>query len=302
MGGHLTLSLLEKGHWVRVLDRDPGLRRMAGNERLELVEGRVEDRSLVEEAVKGIEVVVHLAWSFSDDPLVLLESDLKGHAILLEAALSAGVSHFFYASTAVVYGKPVHPPLTEESPCLVEDARKPFYGIAKLTAEKLALAFWKTKGLPTTIFRFWWSYGKAIGGRHLRDIMNLALTGQPLAVPEGAGGSFLHLDDLTDAVLLTAGKGEAFGEVFNLATVYLEWRDVAGIVTEVTGSSSPLEVVSQKEWRGPRFLADSWDLSTEKVQRFGYRPLPSAAARQGLKEAFTALSEEMRRSAETQKT
>src|SRR3990172_6480970 len=108
-------------------------------------------------------------------------------------------------------------------------------------AEKLALAYWKLKGLPVVVFRFWWSYGKTIGGRHLRDMITLAQTGQPLTVPEGAGGSFLDHDDLAHALLLAKAGGSfldhddlahalllavqeqaSIGQIFNLATVYLE--------------------------------------------------------------------------------
>ena len=177
MGQALTLSLLEKGHPVRVLDKKADVLHSLGHKNLELIKGEVEDLSVVNGAVKGIDVIVHLAWSFSDDPGELLASDLKGHILLLDAAVAEKISHFFYTSTAVVYGKPIKSPITEEDPCLVEEARKPFYGIAKLMAEKLSLAYFRTKGLPVTIFRFWWSYGEEIGGRHLRDLIKLAQAG-----------------------------------------------------------------------------------------------------------------------------
>jgi UDP-glucose 4-epimerase len=242
----------------------------------------------VREAVKGIDVMVHLAWSFSDDPMELLTSDLKGHILLLDAAAAEKISHFFYTSTAVVYGRPIKFPITEEDPCLVEEARKPFYGIAKLAAEKLSLAYFKTKGLPVTIFRFWWSFGEEIGGRHLRDLIKLALAGEPLMVPEGAGGSFLHLDDFTNAILLAAQKQNTLGEIFNLSTLYLSWEEVAQIIIEVTHSPSLLEVIPAGEWRGPAFLADIWELSTDKAERlFTYRStLSHPLARQKLKEAI----------------
>jgi len=235
-----------------------------------------------------VDAVIHLAWSFSDDPIELFESDLKGHAVLLEACVEAKVSRLFYASTAVVYGKPVHHPITEESPCLVEEARKPFYAVAKQTAERLALVYWKTKGLAVTIFRFWWSYGKKIGGRHLRDMITLAATGKPLTVPAGAGGSFLDHDDLTHALLLAMNRQESIGETFNLATVYLAWKEIAEMVIALTGSSSSLEVIPPREWKGAPFLADAWELSTFKAESLiGYRSLFSpTTARQRLKEAI----------------
>ena len=268
VGKPLVLSLLEKGHTVRVLDKKADQLQSLEHKNLELIKGEIEDLSVVKEAVKGIDVIVHLAWSFSDDPMELLASDLKGHILLLDAAVAEKISHFFYTSTAVVYGKPIKSPITEEDPCLVEEARKPFYGIAKLMAEKLSLAYFKTKGLPVTIFRFWWSYGEEIGGRHLRDLIKLAQAGQPLMVPEGAGGSFLHLDDLTNAILLAIQKPKTFGEIFNLSTLFLSWEEVARIIIEVTDSSSPLEVIPSKEWKGPPFLADIWELSTERPKEF----------------------------------
>jgi UDP-glucose 4-epimerase len=288
VGQALTAFFIEKGHDVRVLDKEADRLRSMGPKNLKLVKGRIEDPAIVKEAVKGVDVIIHLAWSFSDNPIELLESDLKGHIILLDEAVAAKVSHFIYTSTAVVYGKPVRIPITEEAPCLVEEARKPFYGAAKLMAEKVSLAYFKTKGLPVTIFRFWWSYGEEIGGRHLRNLIKLARTGEPLMVPKGAGGSFLHLDDLTNAILLAIQKQEVFGEIFNLSTLFLTWEEVARIIIEVTHSSSPLEVIPPKEWKGPPFLADAWELSTGKAERlFAYRSVLShLTARQSLKEAI----------------
>jgi UDP-glucose 4-epimerase len=288
VGQALTRSLLEKGHSVRVLDKKTDQLQSLKRRNLELIKGGIEDPSAVSGAVKGIDVMVHLAWSFSDDPMELLASDLKGHLLLLDAAAAEKISHFFYTSTAVVYGKPVKSPITEEDPCSVEDARKPFYGIAKLTAEKLLLAYFRTKGLPLTIFRFWWSYGEEIGGRHLRDLIKLAQAGEPLTVPKEAGGSFLHLDDLMNAIWLALKKPETFGEIFNLSTLFLSWEEVARIIIEVTNSSSSFEVIPAKEWMGAPFLADPWELSTGKAERvFGYRPtLFPSEARQRLKEAI----------------
>jgi len=158
----------------------------------------------------------------------------------------------------------------------------------QLTAEKFLLAYFRSKALPVTIFRFWWSYGEEIGGRHLRDLIKLAQAGEPLTVPDDAGGSFLHVDDLTNALLIALQKPETFGEIFNLSTLFLSWEEVARIIIEVTNSSSPLEVIPAKEWKGAPFLADAWKLSTAKAERvFGYRPtLSPSEARQRLKEAI----------------
>jgi len=294
VGRDLTGSLLREGHRVRVLDKQAGTVSPIQDKKLEWIQGRLEDIRLVQGALEGVDIVIHLAWSFSDDPVELLDSDLKGHLVLLDACVAAKVTRLFYASTAVVYGKPVHPPITEEAPCLVEDARKPFYAVAKLTAEKLALTYGKMKGLPVTVFRFWWSFGKKIGGRHLRDMISVAQAGKPLLVPGGAGGSFLDHDDLTHALLLSVQRQESIGQILNLATIYMEWHDIAQMIIEAADSSSLVEVIPAREWKGAQFLADSWELSTAKAGRLiDYRSLFSAAmARQRLQKALARCCEE----------
>lgn len=290
VGRDLSASLAAMGHRVRVLDKRGGVVRGA-----ETIQGSVEDAPLVRHALEGVDSVIHLAWSFSDAPIELLQHDLKGHVVLLEACVAAKVARLFYTGTAVVYGKPLETPITEDSPCLVEDARKPFYAIAKLAAEKLALAYGKTKGLPVTVVRFWWSYGDKIGGKHLRDMLALAQSGEPLEVPGGAGGSFLDHEDLTHALLLAGRQDRSIGQVFNLATLYLEWPELARMILRVTDSSSKLEVVPAREWRGAQFLSERWELSAAKAERlFGYRSLCSpSTARQRLEQAIARYREEL---------
>lgn len=296
VGLEITLSLLAKGHYVKVLDKDISSIEHLQYDNLEKIESRIEDPAVLRSSIQDVDIVVHLAWSFSNDPFVLMEEDIKSHLMILEESVAAKVSHFFYTSTAVVYGKPVSVPVTEESPCLVEEARKPFYGIVKLTAEKFCLAYWKMKGLPVTIFRFWWAFGRVIGGRHLRDMIKTATLNNPIFIPENSGGSFLHTEDLVNAILKATCRKETFGEIFNLSTVYLEWKDVAHIIKEVTGSSSSVSIIPSNAWKGPEFFKDIWDLGTEKAVRlFNYSSLfsPSEAVK-ALKEAISACYRKMK--------
>ena len=70
------------------------------------------DAELLDNVLFGMDIVIHLAWSFSDDPRVVFAEDIKRHVNLLEAASSSKVSHFIYASTATVYGRAVDHPVT----------------------------------------------------------------------------------------------------------------------------------------------------------------------------------------------
>ena len=273
VGRELVADLLTRGHRVVILDKGLGAGEPPAHPRLELVAGSVEDEAAVAKASRGAEVIVHLAWSFSDDPQELLEQDLQGHLLLLDAAREQGTRHFLYTSTAVVYGKPVQVPIDEDHPLLVLEARKPAYGMAKEYAEKLTLLAAKTDGLPITIFRFWWAFGEAIGGRHLRDMLKTAAAGQPVVVPADCGGSFLGIEDFDRAVELALLNPKSFGRTFNLASAYVTWEEVARMVVEVTGASSPIEVVPRSAWTGAAFLADRWELDDRRVrEELGLKP------------------------------
>ena len=272
-GRVLTAALLGRGYEVRVIDKDVEPLRPLGGKGLTLFPAGVEDRDALKSALDGVDAVVHLAWSFSEDPLVVLEQDLRGHIYLLEEMASRNVRHLIYASTAVVYGKPRYSPIDEEHPLRVEEARKPLYGIAKAAAEKLCLMYGKTKGPPATVVRFWWAYGDEIGGKHLREMLKTASAGTPLEVPGDSGGSFLHMADLAQGVNRCLFNPQAYGRTFNFATVYVTWEAVAEMVRDVTGSRSKVRRIPREEWKGAAFLSDPWELSDSSARELlGYRP------------------------------
>jgi UDP-glucose 4-epimerase len=295
-GRYLTASLLERGHEVRVIDKHLESLQPLRDKRLTLIQAGVEDRDALKGAVAGVDAVLHLAWSFSEDPLEVLEQDLRGHIYLLEEVASQKVRHLLYASTAVVYGKPRYSPIDEEHPLRVEEARKPLYGIAKAAAEKLCLMYGKAKGVPATVFRFWWAYGEEIGGKHLREMLKTASTGDPLEVPDGSGGSFLHMADLAQGLDKCLFNPVSYGRTFNFCTVYVTWKEVAEMVRDVTGSRSGIRCIPRAEWKGAAFLSDPWELSDAAAREIlGYRPMDAAGAKASLKAAISNCWEAMRR-------
>jgi UDP-glucose 4-epimerase len=289
VGRGLIPALLEHGHRVVGLDKETGVERTIAHPRFSCVQGAIEDPAAVAQVVAGVEAIVHLAWSFSDDPRVLVEQDLRGHALLLEAAARHTVSHFVYASTAVVYGKPSRVPVDENHPLNVLAARKPAYGVAKEFAEKLVLLAGKAD-MSSTVVRFWWAFGDEIGGRHLREMLRTSAEGKPVMVPADCGGSFLSQDDFNLAVEAILRRPAAAGRVFNLASAYVAWEEVARMVVEATGSSAPVEVVPAKEWKGAAFLADRWELDDRRIRAaLGFTPCrDGSGVRAALRQAIGA--------------
>jgi UDP-glucose 4-epimerase len=302
VGRGLIPALLASGHQVVGLDTNAGVERAIAHPRFVFLQGGVEDPEAVERAVAGVEAVVHLAWSFSDDPRVLVERDLCGHALLLEAARTQGVRHLVYTSTAVVYGKPVRVPVDEDHPLNVLAARKPAYGIAKQCAEHLILLAGQDDRVSATVLRFWWVFGEEIAGRHLREMLKAAAAGQPLSVPADCGGSFLTQEDFNAAVALVLDRPATGGRIFNLASAYVTWDEVARIVVEIVGGRGGVAAVPRAEWHGAPFLADRWELDDRRIRDgLGFKAGRDpggvrAALRQAIGQTWKSLQEKERTS------
>jgi UDP-glucose 4-epimerase len=275
VGKHLIGDFSKRGHEVVVLDQAP---KTQGMERpsITYVQGNLVDVALVNEVVQGMDVVINLAWSFSDEPHTIFEEDIKGHLYLLEAASSSGVKHFIYTSTATVYGRAVSHPVTESHPCLIGDARKPLYALGKYTAEELCRFYHKEQNLPVTIFRFWWAFGENVGGRHLRDLVKKSLKRQPLEMVHGAGGAFVTMSDLGSAIISAITRPASIGEVYNVGSLFLRWEEIGEMVINLTQSTSALQLVPSNQWQGAAFLNEVWDLSWEKAEKdLGFNPCHS---------------------------
>jgi len=278
VGVHLAKYFLDCGFGVKVYDLKDEVPKALGRKLSGYFRGDLADKKRVEEALQDGDIVINLAWSFAEDPYTIFEGDIKGHLNLLEIACKLGVRQFIYTSTATVYGQAVIHPVSEVHPCLLEEARKPLYALGKFTAEKLCLIYQRERGLPVTIFRFWWAFGEQIGGRHLRNLIKRALENQPLEMVSGAGGTFVTMADLAEAMRLAMGNPRAAGQIYNVGSLFLTWEEIGAMIIDLTGSRSSVKLITSDQWEGPAFLNEVWDLSWDKAAReLGYRPQRTAA-------------------------
>jgi UDP-glucose 4-epimerase len=283
VGRALSAYLRGRGHAVTIFDKAAWP--VNGNaERLTAIRGDLQDKALVLDAVRAADVVVNLAWSFSDEAATVFCEDIGGHVNLLEAAAASRCRRFIYTSSAVVYGTPQGEPVTEEHPCLTEKARKPLYALGKRTAEELCGIYGKDRKLPVTVARFWWAFGGTVGGRHLREMMAAAVNNEPLKVVAGAGGTFVTMNDLAAFVDAVAGLPASAGGVYNIGSLFLTWAEIATMIIETVGSRSCLLESSGQGWNGPAFLKERWRLSWERAAaEVGFRPAEGEAS---LRQAF----------------
>lgn len=266
VGTYLTSHFLAEGHNIRVLDPQPEKLQSLNSKSLEIIKASTLERAVLTKIVTGVDAVIHCAWSFSDSPEDVFQRDIGGLINLLTVTAEEGVKTFCNLSSAIVYGLPVTETIAEEHPCLVERARKPVYALGKLASEKLCAIYAQADSFSCFSIRFWWGFAEEIGGKHLREMIKAALEGQNLEVPAGAGGSFLHFSDLAAVLSGVLQSGIKVNGVYNLASFYATWEEIATMIKEIVGWEIEVIPVPRESWQGSTFLADRWELATGKAQ------------------------------------
>lgn len=229
IGSHLVSALLERGDAVRVLDNFSSGRREnlpERSRRLEVLEGDVRDGRLVNEAVRGVEVVFHQAAFVSvpeslERPQECFDINARGTSLVLEAARRAGVRRVILASSAAVYGDSDALPLTEESRlCPLSP-----YAASKQVNEMYASLYTRVFGLEAVALR----YFNVFGPRQRPDSMYAAAI--PIFIQRLRRGEaptvfgdglqtrdLIFVADVVRANLIAAEHPAAAGHVFNICT------------------------------------------------------------------------------------
>ena len=121
--------------------------------------GDIRDIDLLNDAMKGVDYVFHLAamWLLhcKDFPRTAFKVNVEGTFNVLEACVKNNVKKLVYSSSASVYGDAVQVPMTEEHPY----NNKNFYGSTKICGEAMSTAFHDRYGLKVIGLRYMNVYG-----------------------------------------------------------------------------------------------------------------------------------------------
>lgn len=285
IGSTLVERLLGEGRHVVGLDCfDPfyaeshkraNLRAAAGNDRFRLVEGDIRDEAAVADAfADGAGAVVHLAALAGvrpslERPAAYADVNVRGTAVIAQAALRAGVPHLVFASSSSVYGeRDDGAPFRETDP--VEHPISP-YAATKRAGELLLHSFHSAHGLSVTCARIFTAYGpRQRPDLAIRKFAERMLRGD--SIPVFGDGSalrdFTFVDDLVDGLVRAIDTNLGFA-ILNFGA----GRTVS--VAEVIASlERTLRCKAVIEWL-PRQTGDvsrTWSDSSAANAALGYAP------------------------------
>ncbi|MFG1845168.1 NAD-dependent epimerase/dehydratase family protein [Micromonospora carbonacea] len=213
IGLHVVPLLLDKGYRVRIFDNmfrgdREQVARLAASGDVELVDQDVRYGGAVHAAMKGCELVVHLAAvsinKSQADPYESIDINMVGNHNVFAAAADHGVKRLVFASSASVYGDPKKLPMHEDDRL---DPLTP-YCISKRAGEDLLAFYQRSKGLNWIALRFFNVYGPgqkptAYYTSVINHFVKRLKTGQPPVI-DGRGEQsmdFIHVHDIARSVV-----------------------------------------------------------------------------------------------------
>ncbi len=258
IGSRLITRLVEDNEIVvfDTFDRDAltGMG-ISDHPNLKLIKGDVLDPAGLREAMVGSEIVVHCAGIAGIDTVIkkptrTMAVNMIGSAnVLEEASRLPKCSRVVCFSTSEVFGQhAIGATETDKTVIGAVGEARWTYAVSKLAEEHLAIAYFKERGLPTSVVRPFNVYGpRQVGEGALKIFIQRALRGEPLMI-HGDGTqirAWCYIDDMVDGVLLAMAHPNAVGESFNIGnrrsieTIF----GLANTVVRVLQSSSPIEFV-----------------------------------------------------------
>ena len=224
IGSHAVLALTDAGWPVTVIDNLTTGFRWAVPDGVAFYHGDIEDAGLLARIIaeQQIGAVMHFAGSIIvpesvENPLKYYHNNTAKSRALIASAVTGGVKHFLFSSTAATYGIPKESPVSEDSPKLPINP----YGMSKLMTETMLADVAAAHPLNYCALRYFNVAGadprarsgqSTAGATHLIKVAveaalgmraHVEVFGTDYATPDGTGvRDYIHVSDLAAAHVL----------------------------------------------------------------------------------------------------
>jgi len=248
IGSHLIRRLLAQSETRRVVvfdnfssGRETYLADLTGDVRLTVVRADLKDKDAVISAMRGCDAVFHLAAN-PDIAKAVTQPDIdfwEGTYLaqnVVEAMRVTGTRRLLYTSGSGVYGENASIAFREDyGPCVPIST----YGASKLACEALFAAYAHMFGITVCAFRF----ANVVGPRQTHGVgydFVRQLAAHPTQLRILGDGtqskSYIHVDDILDAVFIADARSTEPYSVANVATDdYITVNEIADIAIDVMG-------------------------------------------------------------------
>jgi dTDP-glucose 4,6-dehydratase len=260
---------------------------------LEVFAGDIRDPHGVKQAMKGCDVVLHLAaliaipYSYHS-PDTYIDTNVKGTLNVVQAARELGVKKVVQTSTSEVYGTARFVPITEDHPL---QGQSP-YSATKIAADQIAMSFHNSFDTPVAIIRPFNTYGPRQSARAFIPAVIIQIASGARTIKLGALHPTRDLNYVADTVagfIAVAESDNSIGEVINVGSNYeISMGETAKMIAEIMGIE--IEIVTEQERLRPekseveRLWADT--SKAKRILNFEQRYAGTDGLRRGLSETI----------------
>ena len=230
IGSHLVEHLIEEGFQVKAfvyynsfnswgwLDTLP----KEVLNKIEIFTGDLRDPNGVRTAVKGVDIIYHLAaliaipYSYHS-PDSYVDTNVKGTLNILQAARDFNIERVIVTSTSEVYGTALYVPIDEKHP---KQGQSP-YSASKIGADAMADSFFRSFNLPVTIVRPFNTFGPRQSARAVIPTIITQLLAGATEIKLGAlhpTRDLLFVKDTVKGFVEIANSSQTIGQEINIAT------------------------------------------------------------------------------------
>src|SRR3954451_11666693 len=296
VGAHVTRALVERGDGVRAGYRNPGRLDRLGGLEVEPVGGDVLDMEAMRTAMRGCDVVYHVAGMVGSSPVgKVWEMNQRGPLVAVEAAALEEVPRVVVTSTISAVGTADGRPADEENP-YPEEGLGVVYADAKRAGEGEGIAAGERLGVEVVVVNPAYVLGVPVDrtqpGETSTRIVGNYLRGRLPAVLDAAI-NFVDVADVADGHLLAAERGRP-GERYILGGHNRPWAELIDMVARASEIHHPLLVIPSevgviadvRERLGLPgaisaeafgLMGQDWRFSSAKAkEELGYKPRPLA--------------------------
>jgi NAD dependent epimerase/dehydratase len=254
IGSHLTEELVRQGYNVKAfvyynsfnswgwLDTSPERIK----KELEVFAGDIRDPHGVKEAMKGCDVVLHLAsliaipYSYHS-PDTYVDTNIKGTLNVLQAARELDIQKVVHTSTSEVYGTAQYVPIDENHPL---QGQSP-YSASKIGADQMAIAFYRSFETPVAIIRPFNTYGPRQSARAVIPTIITQIASGKRKIKLGSlhpTRDFNYIKDTVNGFISVMKHDQSIGEVINIGSNFeVSIGETAKLIAEVMGVDIEIE-------------------------------------------------------------
>lgn len=245
---------------------------LKSNPRYQFIKGSITDPKIVEEAIEGVDWVVHFAAETHVDrsilgPAVFIETNVLGTQVLLDASVKEKVTRFHHTSTDEVFGA------LDLKDSKKFDERTPYnprspYSASKAASDHLVRAYAETFGLSVTISNCSNNYGPY---QFPEKLIPLAITNllEGKKVPVYGDGLYvrdwLHVEDHCRAIDVILNKGKE-GETYCVGGMQKDVSNleiIKKILKTLHKDESSIEYVKDRPGHDRRYAVDFSKINRE---------------------------------------